>query len=167
MRNRLLRLAAFQNPEFYKAQAMRLPVYDKPRIVACGEDHPQHIGLPRGCFSELLELLAELNVTPIVRDERVGGVPLRATFRGELRREQQIAANAMLASWPPPPHSGKQLLPPGSSRNAASMRSCSSTDGSSWISGWSGSHRFSTCRRTPSARLAVDGIARPGCSTSP
>ncbi|HEY0372861.1 MAG TPA: DEAD/DEAH box helicase family protein [Thermoanaerobaculia bacterium] len=46
---------------------------------------------------ELLELLAELNVTPVVRDERVGGVPLRATFRGELRPEQQIAANAMLA----------------------------------------------------------------------
>lgn len=28
--NRLIRLAAFQNPEFYKAQAMRLPVWDKP-----------------------------------------------------------------------------------------------------------------------------------------
>ncbi len=31
LRNRLLRLAAFQNPEFYKAQAMRLSTYDKPR----------------------------------------------------------------------------------------------------------------------------------------
>jgi hypothetical protein len=31
LRNRLLRLAAFQNPEFYRAQAMRLPTYDKPR----------------------------------------------------------------------------------------------------------------------------------------
>jgi hypothetical protein len=29
MLNRLLRLAAFQNPEFYKAQAMRLPTYNK------------------------------------------------------------------------------------------------------------------------------------------
>ncbi len=27
LRNRLLRIAAFQNPEFYKAQAMRLPTY--------------------------------------------------------------------------------------------------------------------------------------------
>src|SRR5205807_5479672 len=35
LRNRILRLAAFQNPEFYKAQAMRLPTYDKPRIIAC------------------------------------------------------------------------------------------------------------------------------------
>jgi hypothetical protein len=31
--NRVIRLAAFQNPEFYKAQAMRLPTYDKPRIM--------------------------------------------------------------------------------------------------------------------------------------
>src|ERR1035441_7057010 len=35
MLNRLLRLAAFQNPEFYKAQAMRLSTYDKPRVIAC------------------------------------------------------------------------------------------------------------------------------------
>jgi superfamily II DNA or RNA helicase/very-short-patch-repair endonuclease len=97
LRNRLLRLAAFQNPEFYKAQAMRLPTYDKPRIVGCAEDHPNHIGLPRGCFDDLLELLSDLKVTPVVRDERPPGVPLRATFRGELRPEQRIAADAMLA----------------------------------------------------------------------
>ena len=41
LRNRLLRLAAFQNPEFYRAQAMRLPTYDKPRIIDCAEDHPR------------------------------------------------------------------------------------------------------------------------------
>lgn len=97
LRNRLLRLAAFQNPDFYKAQAMRLPTYDKPRVVGCAEDHPKHIGLPRGCFDDLQELLADLKVTPVVRDERLPGVPLRATFRGELRPEQRIAAQAMLA----------------------------------------------------------------------
>ena len=57
LRNRILRLAAFQNPEFYKAQAMRLPTYDKPRIIACAEDHQFHISLPRGCLAELQELL--------------------------------------------------------------------------------------------------------------
>ena len=97
LRNRLLRLAAFQNPEFYKAQAMRLPTFDKPRIVACAEDHPQHIGLPRGCLDDLLELLSDLKVTPVIRDERFAGVPLGATFRGELRPEQRLAADAMLA----------------------------------------------------------------------
>jgi hypothetical protein len=97
LRNRLLRIAAFQNPEFYKAQAMRLPTYDKPRIVACAEDHPQHIGLPRGCLDDLLELLSDLKITPIIRDERLTGLPLLAKFRGEPRPEQRIAAEAMLA----------------------------------------------------------------------
>ena len=48
MLNRMLRIAAFQNPEFYKAQAMRLSTYDKPRVIACGDDFPKHIALPRG-----------------------------------------------------------------------------------------------------------------------
>ena len=53
----VVRLAAFQNPEFYKAQAMRLGTYGKPRIVSCAEDHSAHIGLPRGCLDDLCELL--------------------------------------------------------------------------------------------------------------
>lgn len=97
LRNRVLRLAAFQNPEFYKAQAMRLATYDKPRIIACAEDHPNHIGLPRGCLGDLLQLLSDLKITPVVRDERLPGLPLRVVFRGELRLEQRIAADAMLA----------------------------------------------------------------------
>ena len=51
MANRLIRLTAFQNPEFYRAQAMRLPVWNKPRIIGCAENYPLHIGLPRGCLN--------------------------------------------------------------------------------------------------------------------
>jgi len=97
LRNRLLRLAAFQNPEFYKAQAMRLPTYAKPRIIACAEDHPHHIGLPRGCLDDVRQLLSDLKITPVVRDERCPGRPLDVTFQGELRPEQKVAAVAMLA----------------------------------------------------------------------
>ena len=35
LHNRLIRLAAFQNPEFQRAQAMHLSTYGKPRIVSC------------------------------------------------------------------------------------------------------------------------------------
>ncbi len=62
LRNRLLRLAAFQNPEFYKAQAMRLSTHGKPRIIACAEEFDQHIGLPRGCWEEFQALLADLQI---------------------------------------------------------------------------------------------------------
>ncbi len=45
MTARLMRLAAFQNPEFYRAQSMRFPTFDKPRIISCAELHPRHVGL--------------------------------------------------------------------------------------------------------------------------
>ena len=97
LRNRLLRLAAFQNPDFYKAQAMRFSTHDKPRIIACAEDHSKHIGLPRGCLEDVEELLSDLKIKAVVRDERCAGEPLDVSFHGELRPEQMSAAKAMLA----------------------------------------------------------------------
>jgi superfamily II DNA or RNA helicase/very-short-patch-repair endonuclease len=97
LRNRLIRMAAFQNPEFYKAQAMRLATYDKPRIIACAEEYRNHIGLPRGCLDDLLQTLADLKIKSVVHDQRNSGRPLDATFQGELRPEQAAAAQAMLA----------------------------------------------------------------------
>jgi superfamily II DNA or RNA helicase/very-short-patch-repair endonuclease len=97
LRNQLIRLAAFQNPEFYKAQAMRLATYGKPRIIACAEDYRNHIGLPRGCLDDLLQTLSDLRIKWVVHDQRNSGRPLDATFQGELRPEQAAAAQAMLA----------------------------------------------------------------------
>lgn len=97
LRNQLLRLAAFQNPEFYKAQAMRISTYGKPRIIACAEELDRHIALPRGCWEEIQALLGELHVEVDVRDQRFAGTPLQATFQGHLRPEQLAAARCMLA----------------------------------------------------------------------
>ena len=97
LRNRLVRLAAFQNPEFYRAQAMRLSTYDKPRIIDCAEDHPKHIALPRGCLAEAQEVLRALKIKEVLRDERFAGTSLNVSFRGSLRPEQQAAATAMLS----------------------------------------------------------------------
>ena len=96
LRNRLIRLAAFQNPEFYKAQAMRLPTYGTPRIISCADDHGQYIGLPRGCIEDLRQLLADLKIKLTIRDERQPGTPIEAAFVGQLRPEQQVAADAIL-----------------------------------------------------------------------
>jgi superfamily II DNA or RNA helicase/very-short-patch-repair endonuclease len=96
LRNRLLRLAAFQNPEFYKAQAMRLSTYNKPRVIACAEDLPHHIGLPRGCLDDVRKTLTDLGIRVATRDERYDGRRLEVSFQGELRREQRTAADFML-----------------------------------------------------------------------
>jgi superfamily II DNA or RNA helicase len=92
----LLRLAAFQNPEFYRAQAMRMPIYDKPRIIGCAEVFPEHIGLPRGCAEDLTHLLLDNHIPYTVCDKRNSGSYQSFTFQGNLRDEQEKAALALL-----------------------------------------------------------------------
>jgi len=96
LKNRLIRLAAFQNPEFYKAQAMRFPTYDKPRIISCCEEFSKHMGIPRGCLDELVDLLQSLKITAKIVDKRFQGNRINLRFHGTLRPEQQSAAEAML-----------------------------------------------------------------------
>ena len=96
MLNRLLRLAAFQNPEFYKAQAMRLPTFNKPRVIACGEDLANYIALPRGCIAEVVQLFEAHRIKPVIRDERFAGHPIDVKFSGQLRPEQLDAAAAII-----------------------------------------------------------------------
>ena len=95
MLNRLLRVAAFQNPEFYKAQAMRLSTFTKPRIIACGEDLANHVALPRGCLTEVVGLLAAHKVKAEIRDERISGTAIDAQFQGQLWPLQQEAVSAV------------------------------------------------------------------------
>lgn len=91
--NQIKRLAAFQNPEFYKKQSMRLSTATTPRVIACAEDLPQHVGLPRGRQTELEALLCEYGVCLELDDQRVSGEPLGFQFRGiEPKEIGQIGA---------------------------------------------------------------------------
>ncbi|UOF91242.1 DEAD/DEAH box helicase [Fodinisporobacter ferrooxydans] len=94
--SQISRLAAFQNPDFYKTQAMRLPTYGKPRVISCTEEFPKHIALPRGCLQEILDLLNTYAIKPIIRDERTTGIPIHATFTGTLTMVQDAATRAIL-----------------------------------------------------------------------
>jgi hypothetical protein len=95
--NRLIRLAAFQNPEFYAAQAMRLPTFGKPRVISCAELFAKHIALPRGCLDAALDMLTTNGIRPELRDERQDGTSIRARFLGTLTAEQKVAADALVA----------------------------------------------------------------------
>ena len=94
--NHLVRIAAFQNPEFYRAQAMRLSTFGKPRIIACAEEFPQHIALPRGCLEEVREFFESNGVALDEVDECVQGHPLETVFNGFLRTEQAEVAAKLL-----------------------------------------------------------------------
>lgn len=96
MLNRIIRIAAFQNPEFYKTQAMRLSTWDKPRVIFCGEDLAQYVALPRGCLEEVSDLLGAHGTRVSIRDERYCGEPIDVAFHGNLRGEQAVALRQVL-----------------------------------------------------------------------
>ncbi|MBE0418053.1 MAG: DEAD/DEAH box helicase family protein, partial [Coriobacteriia bacterium] len=96
--DQIARLAAFENPEFYRAQAMRLPTYDKPRVIACAQEFDAHVGLPRGCLDELREIVEGYGSRLEVTDERAEGAALLARFAGTLRPEQRKAVKTLLES---------------------------------------------------------------------
>ena len=95
--NALKRTAAFQNPEFYKKQAMRLSTALTPRVISCAEDLPQHVALPRGCVEDVRVLLREVPSDLEIRDEREEGRVLDVAFRGELTEPQSRAVHALVS----------------------------------------------------------------------
>ena len=95
--NTLKRYAAFKNPAFYKAQAMRISTYGKPRIISCSNDFQDYLALPRGCENEVMQTLDELKVIPQIKDETTSGKTVKVEFNGILRQEQQEAVDALLA----------------------------------------------------------------------
>jgi hypothetical protein len=106
--NQIKRLAAFQNPEFFKKQAMRLSTALTPRVINCAEDLPQHVALPRGCRTALESLLTEYSVKLSVEDLRADGGPLDVGFGGQLTGIQREASTALLAH-----ETGVFVAPPG------------------------------------------------------
>ena len=112
--NQLKRLAAFQNPEFYKKQRMRLYTGTTPRVISCAEDLDQYISLPRCCAVEAAQLLAEHGVTLTIDDQRYHGTVLNLQFNGDLTAVQTDAARALLAHdtgvFVAPPGIGKTVL---------------------------------------------------------
>jgi len=106
--NQIQRLAAFQNPEFYKKQNLRLSTTLTPRIIACAEDRGKHISLPRGCLDDVRSLLQKYKSHLKVEDLRNIGDPVDASFFGELTDAQHQAVKVMLEY-----DNGVIVAPPG------------------------------------------------------
>ncbi|MCZ8516095.1 hypothetical protein O9H85_27575 [Paenibacillus filicis] len=71
--HRIQSLAVFQNPDFYKTQAMRLPTYGKPRVIGCYEDFVQYIAIPRGCF-EMMDLMKTHQIEAVISEDVIQGI---------------------------------------------------------------------------------------------
>ena len=52
--NQLKRIAAFRNPQYYRNQAMQMPVWNVPRIICCAAYQGDYLALPRGCADDVM-----------------------------------------------------------------------------------------------------------------
>jgi len=93
--NHIKRLAAFKNPAFYKAQAMRMPVWNIPRVICCAEYLGEYLCLPRGCRDDVIGFADANSINMVWEDLCCCGMPIHARFRGELREEQQMALHSL------------------------------------------------------------------------
>ncbi|WP_284035871.1 DEAD/DEAH box helicase [Neobacillus sp. 114] len=94
--HKLMQLATFNNPEFYKAQAQRFSTHGIPRKIACYDETDQCFILPRGCKNELMLLLNEHKIKPDFQDETNQGSEISLSFKGTLRTEQEQAVTKLL-----------------------------------------------------------------------
>lgn len=112
--DQMKRLAAFENPEFYKKQAMRMSTALTPRVISCAEEAGDRIGLPRGCLHALEGLVDQHEIELAIDDQRSDGEAVGVEFHGELTGIQQQAARSLLAHdigvFVAPPGSGKTVL---------------------------------------------------------
>ena len=96
LQNQLRRMAAIQNPLFYRNQAMGLSNYANARYLYLGEDDGGFLCLPKGLLDGVLERCKEADIPVKIEDQRASGKPLNVAFTGELRENQQLAVGAML-----------------------------------------------------------------------
>lgn len=96
LQNHIIRLATFQNPEFYKKQAMRLSTWNIPRIISCAENHKDYISIPRGCYDDLITLLTDNDIEYKIDDKLALFDPINIKFEGVLYKKQKKAAKELL-----------------------------------------------------------------------
>ena len=113
----LMRLAAFQNPEFHQRQRMRLSTARVPRVIACARDLGEHLALPRGCTEDAVSLLRSLGVTLEIEDLRERGRAIEYRFMGTPTELQESAVRALLAH-----DMGVLVAPPGVGKTVAGIQ---------------------------------------------
>lgn len=115
--NQIKRLAAFQNPEFYKKQSMRFSTALTPRVICCAEDIQNYLTIPRGCLEDLKELLAVNKISLNIQDKRFDGNKVDFNFCGELTDEQDKACKRILEH-----EIGIFVAPPGIGKTVVGIR---------------------------------------------
>lgn len=96
IQNRIRELVAFRNPAFYKNLAMGLSNFSNSRYIYLGREEGGYIRIPRGLLEDVTARCDKAGIVNHICDERCPGNEIRATFEGQLKEPQLLAAEAIL-----------------------------------------------------------------------
>lgn len=97
IQNQIRSLAAFDNPEFYKNKRLGYSNYYHFSAIYLGKDIDGYIRIPRGLKERITEECQKAGIDIDISDQREKGRPIRVAFRGDLRTQQELAAEKMLS----------------------------------------------------------------------
>lgn len=95
-KNKIRRLAAFGNQNFYKRQAQGLPIKDIPRIISCSREYDKYIAIPCGLKENLISLLNNSDIPFEIEDKKCYGNKIDVAFNGKLYENQEKAVKSLL-----------------------------------------------------------------------
>ncbi|MBQ2025211.1 MAG: hypothetical protein II215_01900, partial [Paludibacteraceae bacterium] len=96
IQNQIRSLAAFDNPEFYKNKRLGYSNYYNFSAVYLGKDVDGYIQIPRGLKEQIIEECKKSGIDVDISDQREKGRPIRVSFKGDLRTQQELAAEKLL-----------------------------------------------------------------------
>lgn len=97
LQNQVRSMAAFDNPIFYKNKRLGYSNYYHFSAVYMGKDKDGYICIPRGLRENLLDSCKEAGIEYEIVDHREKGRPIRVSFQGDLKMQQNLAAQHLLA----------------------------------------------------------------------
>lgn len=97
LQNQVRSMAAFDNPVFYKNKRLGYSNYYNFSVVYMGKDMEGYICIPRGLYDNLITSCKEAGIEYEVTDHREKGRPIRVSFKGDLKTQQDLAAQRLLA----------------------------------------------------------------------
>lgn len=97
LQNQVRSMAAFDNPVFYKNRRLGYSNYYNFSAVYMGKDTEGYICIPRGLYDNLIASCKKAGIEYEVTDHREKGRPIRVSFKGDLKTQQDLAAQRLLA----------------------------------------------------------------------
>ena len=97
LQNQIRSMAAFYNPIFYKNKRLGYSNYYNFNAIYMGKDIDGYIRIPRGLRDNLCASCKEAGIEYEIIDHREKGRPIRVAFNGDLKTQQDLAAQRLLA----------------------------------------------------------------------